>query len=173
MAKIVRKVKGESNATVKSIEKKEGKDLITFDMGDLNAIIRNRRSIFPKEYSGEIATKEEIEQLLENAHWAPNHGKTEPWHFIVFEGEGMARLGEFHSDVYKEHTPEELFQEKKYNKLRHRHGKCSHIIAICMKRGDNPKIPEIEEIEAVACAVQNMHLTATAWDLVHSGVVEA
>ena len=35
-------------------------------------------------------------------------------------------------------------------------------MAICRKRGDNPKIPELEEIEAVACAVQNMHLTAAA-----------
>ena len=34
-----------------------------------------------------------------------------------------------------------------------------------MKRGDNEKIPEIEEVEAVACAIQNMCLTATAYGL--------
>jgi nitroreductase len=32
-----------------------------------------------------------------------------------------------------------------------------------MKRQDSEKIPEIEEVEAVACAVQNLHLTATAF----------
>jgi nitroreductase len=31
-----------------------------------------------------------------------------------------------------------------------------------MKRQAKGKIPEVEEIEAVACAIQNMHLTATA-----------
>ncbi|MCB1087473.1 MAG: nitroreductase family protein, partial [Verrucomicrobiae bacterium] len=36
------------------------------------------------------------------------------------------------------------------------------VIAIGMKRQPGAKIPEIEEIEAVACAVQNMHLTASA-----------
>ncbi|MCS6796262.1 MAG: nitroreductase family protein, partial [Raineya sp.] len=41
--------------------------------------------------------------------------------------------------------------------------KASHIIAIGMKRSD--QVPEIEEIEAVACAVQNMYLTAAAYNI--------
>jgi len=41
----------------------------------------------------------------------------------------------------------------------------SAVIAICMRRQETEKIPEIEEIAAVACAVQNMHLTATAYGL--------
>ena len=41
----------------------------------------------------------------------------------------------------------------------------SAAIAICMKRQETEKIPEIEEIAAVACAVQNMHLTATAYGI--------
>jgi nitroreductase len=36
------------------------------------------------------------------------------------------------------------------------------VIAIGMKRQEIEKIPEIEEVEAVACAVHNMHLTASA-----------
>ena len=35
------------------------------------------------------------------------------------------------------------------------------IIAI-LQRGDNPKIPELEEIAATSCAVQNLLLGATA-----------
>ena len=41
----------------------------------------------------------------------------------------------------------------------------SAIIAVSMKRDVTEKIPEIEEIEAVACAIQNMLLTATAYGL--------
>ena len=40
---------------------------------------------------------------------------------------------------------------------------ASHVIVIGMKRHENSGIREIEEIEAVACAVQNMYLTATAY----------
>jgi len=40
--------------------------------------------------------------------------------------------------------------------------KCSHVIAISMKRQANPEkiMPEWEEIAAVACAVQNAHIVA-------------
>ena len=34
-----------------------------------------------------------------------------------------------------------------------------------MKRDERDKIPEIEEIESVACAVENMYLTATAYGI--------
>jgi nitroreductase len=34
-----------------------------------------------------------------------------------------------------------------------------------MKRQESEKIPEIEEIEAVACAIQNLHLSCTAYGL--------
>jgi len=39
--------------------------------------------------------------------------------------------------------------------------KSSHIIAIIMKRDTDERVKEIEEIAAVACAVQNMMLVAT------------
>jgi nitroreductase len=39
----------------------------------------------------------------------------------------------------------------------------SHIIAIGMRRDDRRSVPEVEEIGAVFCAVENMYLTATAY----------
>jgi nitroreductase len=39
------------------------------------------------------------------------------------------------------------------------------VIAVGMKRQEIEKIPELDEIQAVACAVQNMHLTAAAHGL--------
>jgi nitroreductase len=43
--------------------------------------------------------------------------------------------------------------------------KASHIIAIGMKRTTTKNIPEIEDIEAVACAVQNIYLSVAAYGL--------
>jgi nitroreductase len=37
------------------------------------------------------------------------------------------------------------------------------VIAVSLKRDPAERIREIEEIEAVACVIQNMHLTCTAW----------
>ncbi|MBS1655798.1 MAG: nitroreductase family protein, partial [Bacteroidetes bacterium] len=43
--------------------------------------------------------------------------------------------------------------------------RASHIIAIGMKRTTTKNIPEVEDVEAVACAVQNIYLSVTAYGL--------
>ena len=139
--------------------------LPSFDVEGMTHLLRSRRSIKPKDFSGEVIDRAEIELLLANAHWAPNHGKTEPWHFVVFAGEGRQRLAQAQAEMYRQHTPPEQFKSAKYDKLQKQPLLCSHVIAICHRRGDLPKIPVIEEVEAVAAAVQNLHLTATALGL--------
>ncbi|MEM6803526.1 MAG: nitroreductase [Bacteroidota bacterium] len=165
MPRIVGRKKGSKEVQVKkAVIQQESYQLPAFDREQVDSLIKNRRSIFPKDYSGEIIPKEKIETLLEHAHWAPNHGKTEPWFFKVFTGEGLKKLADAQAAIYKELSGEN-FEEKKYNKLLKKPLMASHIIAICMKRGDNPKIPELEEIEAVSAAVQNLWLSATAMGL--------
>ncbi len=129
-----------------------------------NELIRKRRSIHPPLYSGEKVDQKVIEQMLENANWAPTHALTEPWRFTVFAGAGLEKLADFQAELYKKTSSAKgNFDEKKYQKLHDMPGQCSHIIAISMKRDPKKKIPEIEEVEATACAVQNMYLTATAY----------
>tara|TARA_B110000467_G_C18273579_1_gene453961 strand:- start:525 stop:1142 length:618 start_codon:yes stop_codon:yes gene_type:complete len=136
-----------------------------YNLSEINEIIRNRRSIYPKHFSKRKVHKEMIETMLENARWAPTHGLTQPWSFKVFMDKGLNKLGEFHAKTYKMKTPANLFLTKKHDKLIVNAMQSSAVIAICMKRQDIEKIPEIEEIAAVACAVQNMHLTATAYGI--------
>ncbi len=126
-------------------------------------LIAHRRSIKPMDMDPTIEVTQELwETLFECANWAPNHGHTEPWKFIVYRGDGISEIATALQHAYKTDTPEAEFRPEKHQKM----GKHPHdahaTVAIVMKRGDNPKIPEIEEIEAVACAVQNLHLAATA-----------
>ena len=137
---------------------------MAFDPKQISEIIRSRRSIYPNVYKDEVIDDHIIEEMLENANWAPTHGLTEPWRFRVFKGEGIRRLAEFQSKLYEEKSKAEgNFDEKKYEKLAYKPLKCSHIISIGMSRQESEKFPEIEEVEAVACAVQNMYLTASAY----------
>lgn len=134
-----------------------------FDAAEITKVIRHRRSVYPVQYSGEKIKKEIILELLENANRAPTHKLTEPWRFTVFTGQGLVKLAEFMADLYKKHAVQKgTFTEKKYEKLRSKPLLASHVIAIGMKRDEEKRLPEVEEIEAVACAVQNMWLTATA-----------
>ena len=136
----------------------------TFNPDEISRLIRHRRSIYPAQYSGEIIKKEIIDKILENANWAPTHKLTEPWRFSVFSGEGRKTLGDFMSDLYKEATTKKgFFNENKFEMLKNKPRLASHVISIGMKRDEQDRLPEIEEVEAVACAVQNMSLTAVAY----------
>lgn len=137
---------------------------MSFNTTEINKLIKSRRSIFPAQYTGEKVPDEIVEQMLENAQWAPTHKLTEPWQFTVFTGEGLKKLGEFQSSIYKKDAEVKgNFSEEKFETLKTKPLMASHIIAIAMKRHEKELVPEIEEIESVACAVQNMYLTATAY----------
>jgi nitroreductase len=135
----------------------------TMNKEALNQLIARRRSLYPNNYSDEKVPDAIIRQMLENANWAPTHGMTEPWSFVVFTGEGLKRLASFQSELYRDIAlKNETYNEVKFQKLSENPLKASHVIALGMKRDPREKIPEIEEVAAVACAVQNMYLTATA-----------
>lgn len=122
--------------------------------------IANRRTVKPDDYTGEKIPDALVKTVLEAANWAPTHGYTEPWRFTVFSEDGLASLGDFLANFDQPNKEVEDFNQVRYDRLRNRPLKASHVIGIGMKRGDNPKVPEIEEVCAVACAVQNMWLTA-------------
>jgi nitroreductase len=131
---------------------------------EISILIRNRRSVYPKNYSEEKVDNSIIQEMLENANWAPTHRLTEPWRFTVFEGEGLKKFAEFQSGRYKLKAEEQgTFDDLKYDKLKSKPLNCSHIIAIGMRRDPAGSVPEIEEVAAVSCAVQNMWLTASAY----------
>ncbi|MDJ0366418.1 nitroreductase [Hymenobacter sp. H14-R3] len=134
------------------------------DPQQFNELIRTRRSVFVPQFEpGKIIPDDIIWQLLENANWAPTHKRTEPWRFTVFTGAGLHKLADFQATLYKE-TAGFKFNESKYEKLRALPPQCSHIIALGMARSPGGP-PEIEEVEAVACAVQNLALSAHAYGL--------
>ena len=51
---------------------------------EITSIIQSRKSVYPKEFNGEIIKDKDIIQLLENANHAPSHKMTQPWRFKIF-----------------------------------------------------------------------------------------
>ncbi len=128
-------------------------------------LLRRRRSIFPETYTEQPIPEEIIREMLENANWAPTHKKTEPWRFQVFRGAGRERLADYLGDWWGRNTPPEEQSEMKRKKFRDKPLQADTVVAICMQRDPKESLPEWEEIAAVACAVQNMWLTCTAYDI--------
>ena len=103
-----------------------------------------------------------IKQLLELADWAPTHGRTEPWRFIVYTGNSLKVFCQQHADLYQTHTDPDKFTTAKYHGIVQNGEKVSHIIVAYMKRQPTQKIPLIEEISAVAASVEHILLGAQA-----------
>lgn len=129
-------------------------------MSTLEKIIRERRSVKPSLMNGKKINPSIIQQLLILADWAPTHGRTEPWRFIIFSGDGLARFSQQHADLYKNYTPEGSFTNAKYQNIIQNAEKASHVIAVYMKRQASQKIPLIEEIAATAAAIEHILLGA-------------
>lgn len=137
-----------------------------FNLSEINELIRERRTIYPEQFSSRKVHKEQIEVILNNGQWAPTHGNTQPWRFKVFMGEEHRQeLSQELGKIYQTVVPEDLQNDQKLAKLMRRPMITSAVIAVSMERQPEEKILEMEEIEAVACAIQNMHLTCTAYGL--------
>lgn len=129
----------------------------------ISALIRHRRSIKPVDLdSSRIVDRALLTSILEDATWAPTHGLTEPWKFVVHQGAARQRLARAMQQVYRETTPANEFREDKLQKMGENPLLAPVVIACVMERCGGAKIPEIEELEAVACALQNLQLSATA-----------
>jgi nitroreductase len=136
-----------------------------YNLSEITEVIRNRRSITPEKFSSRKVHREQLELMLNNALWAPTHGMTQPWRFRVYMNDGMLKIRDFIPELYKLSTPQEKFNQAKFDRMALRLQRASAVVAVCMERDPSGKIDEVEEIEAVACAIQNMMLTATAYGL--------
>lgn len=137
-------------------------------MGNTNIteIIKNRRAMPPRLLAKTAIAKKVIEQLLENANWAPNHKKTEPWRFKVYTGESKRKLAERAKAILQAKLEEGYpVAPEKIEKFSSTLERVPVAIAVVLQRDAANRLPEWEEIAAVSMAVQNMWLTATEMGL--------
>lgn len=133
------------------------------------AAIAKRRSLGLARLKGDDVERSIIEQMLEAANWAPSHGDTEPWRFQVFTGESRRELAEAYAAAYRagcEGSPDPVKKKANYDRAF-----ASPVwISIGMRPLISPEGKQIhseeEEVLAVGCAVQNLHLMACAHGLV-------
>mgnify|MGYP000017216921 CR=1 FL=1 len=128
----------------------------------ISDVIRNRRAIFPVQYSDEPIEQDVVDQIVELANWAPTHRRTEPWRFVIISGDARERLGDFLANTYKRETSVESFNPMKQKKINKKCLQSQYIVLICMQRDPQERVPEWEEIAAVSMAVQNMWLACSS-----------
>ena len=120
----------------------------------LNSIIRNRKSIYPNDYTGDEIPDNLIREMLLNANHAPTHRMTQPWFFKVYKNESKQKLIDIVSKI-----DESKISKIKLDKFIQKINKSNTVISIFLNRDKKERLPEWEEIAAVSMAVQNMWLT--------------
>jgi nitroreductase len=123
--------------------------------------IRDRRSV--GKVTAEVPPRDLIWQVIEAGTWAPNHHLTEPWRFVVLEGEARAALGDVMGAVdAARHADPEKGAEAAAKSAR-KPLRAPYVIAVGVE--PDPTAPEIEELCSGATAAQNMLLAAEALGL--------
>ena len=120
----------------------------------LNKIIRNRKTIYPTQFSDKEIPESVINEILENAIHAPTHKMTQPWFFKIYKGKSKDILCETIQKIDKE-----KYSAVKINKFIDKVKSSDTVISVCMNRDESNRVPEWEEIAAVSMAVQNIWLS--------------
>jgi nitroreductase len=117
----------------------------------------------PSQMQQTVIERAVVERLLEAANWAPSHRLTEPWRFVVFAAAARQRLGEVFLAALLAKDPDADAYSRA--KVAAKPLRSPIVIAVICQPSDLPKVKRHEEDLAVACAIQNMGLLATAYGL--------
>ncbi|KIC35489.1 nitroreductase family protein [Leisingera sp. ANG-M7] len=119
----------------------------------------SRRSRPAKTLVAPAPTREELLPILTAAARSPDHGKLEPWRFVVVEQPAMARLAELTEETGQrlEKSPEDTAK----GRSQFDQGQLAVVVVEVQK--DSPKVPAIEQTYsagAVCLALLNAALAA-------------
>lgn len=104
-------------------------------------------------------TREHLDIILRAGIRAPDHGRLKPWRFVVLEGDARSKLADAMAELLRRKVPQVTDAQ-----LEAERGKAlrAPTIVVAAARITKGKIPEIEQVAAVAAGVQNMFLAAHA-----------
>ncbi len=120
-------------------------------------IVRTRRTNLAIDRSRDV-DQDLVVRLCELIPWAPNHKRTWPWLVAIVSGDGRGRLGEaVAQDLRALGTTDDARLEKARGKYLR-----SPVVLAVGQRVDADPVRAGEDRDAVAAAVQNFLLGATA-----------
>ena len=103
-------------------------------------------------------SREHLERIMLSGARAPDHGKLAPWRFVVLEGVARDALADAMAAMLRAENPS--VTDAQLGVERGKSLRAPVIIAVAAHLTRNHKVPEHEQVHAVAAAVQNMFLTA-------------
>jgi nitroreductase len=104
-------------------------------------------------------TPEHLARILEAAGRAPDHGRLRPWRFVVLDAQSRETFANAAATAKRIRLP--AMTEEQFAAEREKLARSPSIVVVgCAVNREQSKIPEIEQVAAVAAAAQNLFLAA-------------
>ena len=104
--------------------------------------LQNRRSRPAKTMAHPVPNTNQITQILTAAVRVPDHGKLEPWRFVVVQGAALARL----ADLAETHAKELGYDAEKIGKGRGQFDLGLLAVVVISSPKPHEKVPQIEQV---------------------------
>ena len=130
------------------------------DTSGILALLHTRKSASAKAMGEPGPRPDQLAEILRCAVRVPDHGKLNPWRFIVFEGQARERFGAALRARWQELHPEH--GESALSFVQAMLLRAPTVIAVVSTAADHPKIPIWEQVLSAGAVCQNMLLAATA-----------
>jgi len=96
----------------------------------------------------------EIREMIRIATRVPDHGRLEPWRFILYRGDSRVRIGEMLADLAEKN--EGPLREGARRKELTRFSRAPLVIGVISSPKDHPKIPQWEMFLSGGAAAMNL-----------------
>jgi nitroreductase len=123
--------------------------------------LMSRVSIPPKLLVEPAPEGESLDEIMETAMRAPDHGALQPWRFHIVRGDARVKLGELFAEALLKNDPNadaEAIEKERGRPLR----SPLVIVAATKVSYEKSNVPKVEQIVATAAAVQNIMNAAHA-----------
>lgn len=120
----------------------------------------NRNSAPIPELRAPAPSDAEIETMLRAATRVPDHGRLEPWRFILYRGESRVEIGQKLAELAERR--EGPLPEGRRNQELSRFSRAPLVVGVVSSPKDHPKIPQWEMFLSGGMAAMNLITAANA-----------
>lgn len=122
--------------------------------------LKIRKSVPLTQLTAPGPSEAQLSDLLEIAARVPDHGRMEPWRFILYRGPAVIKAGEALAEIaLQKNGP---MSEEELDRERNRINRAPVAVGVVSNVVDDSNIPEWEQFLSAGAAAMNLVTAATA-----------
>ena len=123
-------------------------------MSDVTTFLERRRSVFIPALQHPAPDEAQLKTILTIASRVPDHGKLAPWRFILYRGDGAARIGKALAAIAE--AREGPLGDARRDAEEKRFSRSPLVVGVVSTARLHVKIPEWEQVLSAGAAAMNL-----------------